>query len=101
MSNKLLTNPVVKSLIRSYLPDMINGLAEGEQALIAYIESHQLEGDETSIVLFTEIDVDPATQQKTAYLVVGAFTDRTFTRMIEAKPAREFLKTVIENYFKK
>lgn len=100
MSN-ILTNPLVKNLVRSYLPDMISGLADGEKALIGYIESHPLEADETSIVLFTEIDTDPATGQKIAYLVVGAFADRTFARMIEAKPAREFLKTIIENYFKK
>ena len=101
MSSKILNNPLVKNLVRSYLPDMINGLGEGESALIEYIESFELQPNETHIVLFTEIETDPDTDRKTVYLVVGAFTGRIFSRVIEAKPAREFLKTIIETYFKK
>lgn len=97
----LLTNPVVKSLVRSYLPDLVNSLGDAEKALIDYIESFPLEGDETSIVVFTEIESEDETGQKTIYIVVGAFTGFTFTRLIKALPAREFLKTIIETHFKK
>ena len=98
--SKLLTNPVVKSLVRSYLPDMIASLGEGEKALIEYIEAVPLEGEETHVAFFTEIETD-AEGIKTMYLVVGAFNEQTFQRVVDIKPAREFLKTMIENFFKK
>jgi hypothetical protein len=101
MSSKILNNPLVKNLVRSYLPDMIGSLGEGEKALIDYIESLPLQDEETHAVLFTEIETDPDTGQKTLYLVVGAFNGRSFSRMIDARPAREFLKTMIETFFKK
>lgn len=80
---------------------MINSLGEGESALIEYIESFPLQEDETDIVLFTEIETDPETNKKIVYLVIGAFNGVGFSRLIEAKPAREFLKTIIETNFKK
>ncbi|MDP3914372.1 MAG: hypothetical protein Q8R96_11635 [Bacteroidota bacterium] len=101
MSNKILNNPLVKNLVKSYLPDMIGSLGEGEKALIEYIELLPLLEGETHAVLFTEIETDTDTGHKTLYLVVGAFSGRTFSRLIEAKPAREFLKTMIETFFKK
>jgi len=101
VSSKLLTSPIVKSMVRSYLPDMIASLGEGEKALIEYIESLALEGDETHALFFTEIETDPDTGIKTMYIVIGAFTGKTFTRLIDAQPAREFLKTMIGNFFKK
>ena len=101
MSSKLLNNPLVKNLVRSYLPDMIASLGEGEKAWIEYIESIPLKGDETHVAYFTEIETDTDTGEKTLHMAVGAFTGRTFSRLIDAKPALEFLKTLIETFFKK
>lgn len=77
---------------------MINGLGDGEKALIEYIESFALEGDETHIVLFTETET--VDDQKKLYLVIGAFSGKTFRRLIEAKPAKEFLLNLIQVNFK-
>lgn len=99
--NKILNNPAVKTLIRTFLPDMIDALGDGEKMLIEYVESFPLQTDETHTVLFTEIETNDETGQKTVYLVVGAFSGKTFSRLIQAQPAREFIKTMIETNFKK
>ena len=88
----LLENPLIKNFIKGKLPEIIDNLDSLESGLVDYIKSHDLKPDETHIALFTEITADGK-----AYLCIGAFNKREMVRLIEAKPAKEFIKSLMTN----
>lgn len=89
MGKNLMNNPLIAGLIKSYLPTIIENLGEAEKALDEYIKSFPLEGDETEIMMFTQ------SHEEKLFLCIGAFTGKTFTRLIKSTPAREFIKEIL------
>lgn len=90
----LLSSPIVRNLIKNQLPEMIENLDTLESGLISYINSFPIEEGETHTVLFTDISGDKL------FFCVGAFNRKTMVRLIEAKPAKEFVKTMLETALK-
>ncbi len=91
----LLDNPLVKNLIKSKLPEIIDNLDDMQGGIAAYIKSFELRGDETHTVIFTEID-----NEGKLYFCTGAFRKKEMVRVIEVKPAKEFVKELVMNAFK-
>ncbi len=90
-----MTNPVVTQLIKSYMPQILSQIGSLEKAIIAYLNGIELRENETHCTAFFEIDNDA----ETAYIVIGAFSDRLFVRTIEVKPMNDFLKEMITKIF--
>ncbi|MHA7109253.1 hypothetical protein ACRTDU_03955 [Sunxiuqinia elliptica] len=90
----LLDNPLVKNLIKSKLPEIIDNLDDLQEGITAYINSFDLRENETHIAIFTEETVD------TLFFCIGAFRKKTMVRLIEAKPAKEFVKQLITTALK-
>lgn len=90
----LLNNPLAKNLIKNFLPDMLNNLDSLETELVKYSRSFPIEEGETHTVLFTDVS------DGKLFFCVGAFNKKTMVRLIEAKPATEFIKTLLETAMK-
>lgn len=90
----LLSNPIVRNLVKSYLPEITGNLDSVEAGLIEFIEKQQLQEGETHAALFTD------TNAGKLYFCLGAFNKKTLVRLIEAKPAKEFVKQLIESALK-
>ncbi len=91
----LLNNPLVKNLIKSQLPEIIDNLDDIEGGMAAYIKSFELQPGETHTVLFTEID-----SSGRLYFCIGAFCKKEMVRVIEVKPAKAFVKELVMNALK-
>lgn len=91
----LLDNPLIKNLIKSKLPEIIDNLDDLQEGITAYINSFKLQENETHTVIFTEID-----KRGNLYFCTGAFRNKEMVRVIEVKPAKEFIKDIISNAFK-
>lgn len=89
-----MNDKILLSVIKPFLPKIKGFIKEGEPALKKYLESIPLQGDETHIVAFTEID------ENTIYVVIGAFRDKTFVRAIQVTPLASWLTSLIENAIK-
>lgn len=90
----LLNNPLIKNLIKNQLPDLVDNLDSLEDGLNGYIQSFPLEEGETHAVLFTDIN------DGKLFFCIGAFNRKTMVRLIEAKPAKEFIKNMLETAIK-
>lgn len=86
----MLNNPLVRNLIKTQLPSLVEGIGTMEPAAIDFIKSYQLEEGETHTVLFTEI------QDEKLYLCIGAFAGKEFVRLIDAKPAVQFIQNLLQ-----
>ena len=85
------SDKMLLAILKPFLPKLKGYLAKGEEGLRKYLESIPLEGNETHIVAFSEIN------EGTVYMCIGAFTDKTFTRFIGAKPLTEWINSLIES----
>ena len=104
----LLNNPLILNFIKGKLPELIDNLDEMESGLVSYINSFPLQENETHAVLFTEIDDNPVpspspepVEGQKLYFCIGAFNKKTMVRLIDAKPAKEFIKQIINTALNK
>ena len=90
-----MSNPVIMQLVKSYMPQILAQIGSLEKAIITYLNGIPLQENESHCTAFFEIDND----SETAYVVVGAFRDKTFVRTVEVKPLNDFLKEMITKIF--
>ena len=88
-------NPILLNLVKGYMPQILSQIESLEIAIIAYLNTVNLEEGETHCTAFFEIDGD----EEKCFIVIGAFTDRTFVRAVEVKPLAEFLKEMLTKIF--
>lgn len=87
----LLDNPLIKNLIKSKLPEVLQNLDSVESGLVSYINAVELRPGETHAAMFTEI------QGNQVFFCLGAFNKKLMVRLIEVKPAKTFVQEIITN----
>lgn len=93
MSEKKLTSGerMLMMAIKPFMPQMKSYLAGLSESLVAYVESVPLQENETHIAFFTDIT------DGVMYVVTGAFSDKTFVRVIAAEPVGDWIFSLIKN----
>jgi len=85
----MLDSPIVQMFVRTQLPNIKNYLKQGEEAYKKYLDKILLQDGETHVAAFTEVFGE------NVFIVIGAFSGKTFVRTIEARPFVDWLSNLL------
>lgn len=98
--DSILSNPLLKTTLKSYRKEIFAAMQSGEKDLIKLIENIELLPGEKQAAPVLDIDFNSSGEKEIRLLIV-AFDDKmTITRMISDTPLREFLTNWLNSKLK-